>query len=444
MDSSDIVIWEIIILMVLILANGIFAMTELALVSARVSRLTQLAEEGSNAAKLALRLAEEPTALFSAVQVGITLIGIVTGAFGGATLTGVVAEKLQVLPWIGSHSHGIAFVVVIGCITYFSLIFGELLPKKLAVNHAESVAVSIAYPMYWFSKSISPLVSFLSGSTHLFGNVLGLKERRESTVTEEEVKIIVDQGAESGALEKYEQDMVHRVFRLDDIKASSIMTPRTQLVWIDLTEPLEDNLDLIASSGHSRFPVAKDSLDDFIGVLHSKDILAKQVSGEAWELEILARRPLFVPKSMPGFKLLEMFKEAGLHEAMVLDEYGGVVGMITLHDLLEEIIGDMPQIDEDEDPQIIQRADGSWLLDGMLAVDEFKKMFGFKELPEEDRDDFHTLGGFVISYLGYIPAAAEGFEWGGLKFEVMDMDRARVDKVLVTQLPSETAVEPES
>ena len=425
------------ILLVLILANGIFAMTELALVSARVSRLTQMAEAGSDAAKLALRLAEEPTALFSAVQVGITLIGIVTGAFGGATLTGIVAEKMQDLPWIGRYSQALAFLFVIGGITYFSLIFGELLPKKLAVNHAEAVAVRIAYPMHWFSRSIAPLVSFLSGSTNLFGNMLGLQERKEATVTEEEVKIMVDQGAESGALEKYEQDMVHRVFRLDDLKASSIMTPRTQLVWLDLSEPLEDSLERIASSGHARFPVARESLDDFVGVLHSKDILAKQVFGDAWELEALARMPLFIPKSMPVFKVLEMFKEAGLHEAMVLDEYGGVVGMITLHDVLEEIIGDMPQVDEDEDPQIIQRADGSWLLDGMLPIDEFKKMFGFKDLPEEGRDDFHTLGGFIISYLGYIPTASEGFEWGGVKLEVVDMDRARVDKVLVEQLPAE-------
>lgn len=432
---------EIVILFVLIIANGIFAMTELALVSARTSKLAQMADEGDQAAKLALRLAEEPTALFAAVQVGITLIGIVTGAFGGALLTGVVAEQLQ--PLIGRYSQGAAFVIVIGAITYLSLIFGELLPKKLAVNHPEAVAVRIAYPMHWFSRSIAPLVRFLSGSTNMVGRMIGVQGRREQTVTEEEVKILVDQGAESGTLEKYEQDMVHRVFRLDDLKASAIMTPRTQLLWLDVTEPLEENLARIAESGHARFPVARESLDDFVGVLHSKDILAKQLAGTQWDMEGLARMPLFVPKSMPAFKVLEMFKEAGMHEAMVLDEYGGVVGMLTLHDVLEEIIGDMPQLDEEEEPQIAQRADGSWLIDGMLPIDEFKKMFGFKELPEEDRDDYHTLGGFVISYFGYIPSAAEQFEWNGIRLEVVDMDRARVDKILVTQLPPEPTDEPQ-
>ncbi len=432
---------EMMILFALIVANGVFAMTELALVSARTTKLAQLADEGNKAARLALRLAEEPTELFAAVQVGITLIGIVTGAFGGAALSGALAEQLRSIPGIAPYSQWLSFIIVISGITYASLIFGELLPKKIAVNHAEIVAMRIAYPMYWFSRSIAPLVHFLSGSTKLFGRMIGVQGRREASVTEEEVKILVDQGAESGALEKYEQDMVHRVFRLDDLKASSIMTPRTQLLWLDVTEPREENLARIAESGHARFPVAKESMDDFIGILHSKDILAKQLAGEEWELESLARMPLCIPKSMPVFKVLEMFKEAGMHEAMVLDEYGGVVGMLTLHDVLEEIIGDMPQHDEEDDPQIVQRSDGSWLLDGMLAIDDFKKMFGYKELPEEERNDYHTLGGFVISYFGYIPTAAEVFEWNGLRLEVVDMDRARIDKILVTQLPKDAEEE---
>lgn len=435
--DSDTVLWEIVIILVLIGANAVFAMTEMAIVSARKVRLERKMQEGDEGARLALQLAEEPTELFSAIQIGITLIGIFTGAFGGTTLAAALTQVLQTVPWLAPYAGPIAFTGVIAIITYLSLILGELVPKRLAVNHPEQLAMALAQPMYRFARLAKPAVYLLSASTEKVIDFLGIRPVSEPAITEEDINTLIEQGTETGEFDKVEQAMVQRVFRLGDRKAGALMTPRTQMTWLDVEESLEENLAIIKTSTHSRFPLARGSLDDFIGIVYSRDILAQRLEeGHELDLAKMARPPLFVPKSTEVFQVLERLKQAGTHEAMVLDEYGGIMGIITLHDILEAIIGDMPLKEEQEDPDIIQRSDGSWLLDGMLDIEEFKQLFDLEELPEEERENYHTLGGFITSHLGYIPKTAEAFVWQQLRFEIVDMDRMRIDKILVQQLPA--------
>lgn len=426
--------FEVVVILVLIIANGIFAMTEMAIVSSRKARLEKLADEGDDGARVALSLAEEPTPMLSAIQIGITLIGILTGTFGGASLSKPLAEELRKIAFTAPYADGISLALVVTIITYVSLIIGELVPKRLALNSPEPIATMMARPMAMFSRIAAPVVAFLSFSTNSVVRLLGIKESDEPPVTEDEIRILMEQGTEAGTFERAEQDMVHRVFELGDMRASSLMTPRTQMVWLDLEDSLENNLDIIIESGHTRFPVAKGSLDEFVGIVYSNDILSRNLNRQPIHLEELAHSPVYVPRSMKALKTLEVFKQSGAHEAVVLDEFGGVEGFITLHDILEHIIGEIPLADEEGEPQIIQRDDGSFLVDGLFSVSDFKEFFEVDKLPDEDRDHFQTLGGFVTSYLGHIPAAGEKFDWSGLRIEIIDMDRVRVDKVLITKL----------
>lgn len=422
------------IIAILIVANGIFALSEMAIVSARKGRLEKRAEAGDSGSQLALELAEEPTPLLSTIQVGITLIGILTGTFGGATLSKILAEELKSLPVFSAHSEVISLVIVVTVITYFCLVFGELVPKRIAFNNPEPIAALVATPMKLLASLTAPVVRFLSFSSDIVLRFFGFRAIPEQPVTEDEIRTLLEQGTEAGTFEKAEQDMVDGVFRLGDFRASALMTPRTKMIWIDLEDSLENNLRLIYESGHSRFPVANGSIDNFLGIIYARDLLSRSLEGLPLELENNIKTPLYIPKSMKAFKVLEMFKQAGLHEAVVLDEFGGVEGFITLHDLLEEILGEMPSTDELEEMQIVRREDGSWLVDGLITIDEFKEEFEIDDMPEEDRDHFNTLAGFIVSYLGHIPTTSESFIWEDLKFEVVDMDRVRVDKVLVTRL----------
>ncbi len=426
---------EIAIILALIVANGIFAMTEMAIVSSRKVRLEKRADSGDPGAKAALELADEPTPLLSTIQIGITLIGILTGTFGGATLSQMLAPQLKSLPFIGAHHEAAALFIVISVITYLSLVLGELVPKKVALNNPEPIAALLARPMRTFAKIASPIVKFLSFSTQFTLEAIGIKPSQEPPVTEDEIRTLIEQGTEAGTFEKTEQDMVEKIFRLGDMKAYAIMTPRTQMVWLDLEDPIEINLQIINESSHTRFPVGKGSLDDFVGIIYTNDLLTASLESRHINLEKAIRTPMFIPKSMKAFKILEVFKQSGTHEAIVLDEFGGVVGFITLHDILSEIIGDITLVDEADEIQIIQRDDGSWLVDGLLPIEDFKEIFEITDLPDEDRDHFQTLGGFIISFLGYIPTTSEKFDWNGFRFEIMDMDRVRVDKVLISRIP---------
>ena len=422
---------EILTILVLIIVNGVFSMSEMAIVSARKVRLQHQANQGDTKARAALELAEAPNRFLSTVQVGISLIGILTGAFGGATLADKLASYLRLIPGLAAYSHPIAFAIVVLTITYLSLIIGELVPKRLALNNPERIAANVAIPMRMVEAIASPVVHLLSASTDLVLRVLGIGPSTEPQVTEEEIKVLIEQGTEAGTFEEAEQDMLERVFRLGDRPVNALMTPRPDIVWLDLEDSAEENRQKMMESAHSRFPVCQGGLDNVLGVLHVTDLLGRSLSGQPLDLTVSLRQPVFVPESTRGLKVLELFKKTGIHMALVVDEYGVVQGVVTLNDILVEIVGDVSSADELENPQAVQREDGSWLLDGMLPVDEFFELFNIDELPGEHRGSYQTLGGFVMTHLGRIPAAAEHFEWEGMRFEVMDMDGNRVDKVLV-------------
>lgn len=421
---------EILIILLLIVANGIFAMSEMAIVAARKIRLQQLANQGDAKARAALALAEAPNQFLSTVQIGITLIGILTGAFGGATIANSLAGYVRLVPGLAPYSQPLAFGIVVLIITYLSLILGELVPKRLALNSPERIAAVVAMPMRVVAAIASPAVHLLSASTDLVLRVLGIGPSAEPEVTEEEIKILIEQGTEAGTFEAAEQDMVERVFRLGDRPVSALMTPRPEIVWLDLEDSAEENRRKIIDSCHSRFPVCQGGLDNVLGIMHVTNLIARALSGQQLDLTVSLQQPLFVPESTRGLKILELFKQTGIHMAVVVDEYGVIQGLVTLNDILIEIVGDVAP-SELEEPMVVQREDGSWLLDGMLPVDEFFELFAIEELTEEHRGSYQTLGGFVITHLGRIPAAADYFDWEGMRFEVMDMDGNRVDKVLV-------------
>jgi putative hemolysin len=423
--------FEILIILVLVIANGVFSMSEMAIVSARKVRLQQLANQGDVKARAALKLAESPNQFLSTVQVGITLIGILTGAFGGAT----IAEKLAIyvgrVPFLAPYSEPISFGIIVLIITYLSLIVGELVPKRLALNNPERIASIVAIPMRALSAIASPMVYLLSASTDLILRLLGITASTEPQVTEEEIKILIEQGTEAGTFEEAEQDMVERVFRLGDRQVSYLMTPRPDIVWLDLDDSAEENRQKMFDNAYSRYPVCQAGLDNVLGVIPVTDLLARSFRGEPLDLTVGLRQPVFVPESTRGLKVLELFKQTITHMALVVDEYGVIQGLVTLNDIMSEIVGDVPSIDGQDQPQAVQREDGSWLLDGMLPVEEFLELFGMEEWESEERGSYQTLGGFVITHLGRIPAAADHFEWQSMRIEVMDMDGNRVDKVLV-------------
>ena len=423
--------FEILVIALLILANGIFAMSEMAVITARKSRLQDWANKGNARAKIALELAQTPNRLLSSVQIGITLIGILTGAFAGRGAAAWLAEYLKMLPGLDPYHHEIALGLVVLFITFFSLVIGELAPKRLALRHPESIATWVALPLRGFAWLSAPMVHLLSASTELVSRLFGGAPAQQAPVTQEEITTLVQQGAEAGIFEETAEDMVDAVLRLGDKTAHSLMTPRTQISWLDLENTMEQVCSKIAESGHSRFPVAAGSLDNVTGVVQAKDLLAHTLAGKAIDLNALMHQPLFVPRTISALELLDSFKKSNKHIALVVDEYGGIEGLLTHHDILEAIAGDIPIGETAADPKAVRRNDGSWLLDGMLSVEEFKEIFHIEALPGEKRDAFQTLGGFVFNQMGRVPAVAEFFEWRGLRFEIVDMDGKRIDKVLV-------------
>ncbi len=437
------VMLEGLVVVLLILINGIFAMSEIAVVSARKTRLQQWAEEGNAKARAALELANNPNQFLATIQIGITLVGILAGAFGGATIAGELAILLSDITWLEPYGHPLSLVLVVLVITYLSLIVGELVPKRLALNNPERLAMVIAAPMQVLSRVAYPVVHLLGLSTEFLLRALGIKPSTEPPVTEEEIRALIEQGTQAGMFEEAEQEMVERVFRLGDRRVSAVMTPRTEIVWLDREALAQEIRRTITESAHSRFLVAEGSLDNVLGVVHAKDLLAHLLGEQVVDLEATLQQPLYVPESMRALKVLELFKQSGTHIALVIDEYGGIQGLVTPSDILEAIVGDLPEAGDPVDPLAVQRDDGSWLLDGMLPVDEFKDLFDLGELPGEDQGIYQTLAGFVIMQLGRIPAAADYFVWEGLKIEVVDMDGNRIDKILVTP-PRETISELEA
>lgn len=422
------ILWQLLVIALLLLLNGFFAMSELAIVSARRVRLKEMAKAGSRGATAALRLMDDPVKFLSSVQVGITLVGIVAGAYSGATLADPLAHYLQNIPIIGDHAKTLAFGVVIVAVTYFSLVIGELVPKRLALNNAEAIAASVAPFMRVLAAAGAPVVWFLRLSTHAVLRLLGTRPAPDNVVTEEEVKALIAEGALAGVFHPQEREMIEGVLRIGDRSVRSIMVPRPAVVWLDVEDTPEAIYATIAESGHSRYPVARGDIEQVIGVAHTKDLLEQQHRSGTIDIAAVAVEPPFVVDRMPVLRLLERFKSSPVHMAMVVDEHGSFEGVVTPTDILTAIAGDLPQSEEDGEPEAAQRDDGSWLIDGMMSVDDVERTLGIRGMSEEG--DFNTIAGFVLDQLGHLPVAGEHFDWHGWRFEVVDLDGRRIDKLL--------------
>lgn len=424
------VIFEIIIILFLILLNGVLAMCELAIVSSRKSKLQKMANDGKKHATTVIELIDDPNQFLSTIQIGITLIGILAGAFGGATLAEPFSHYLT---FLGQYATGVSVILVVLVITYLSLVIGELVPKRIALNNPEGIAVSSAKYMKILSRVCGPLVTILSKSTNFVLKVIGSNEPKESVVTEDEIKMLIEEGIEDGTIEKEEEDIIKRVFRLDDQKVDMLMTPKNDIIWVDLEEDIEETKKKIVESERSIFPVAEGDLDHVLGVVQSKDILSSIFKEEKLDIKSYLKKPLMVPENLPSLDILKLFKEnlQYVHIALVVNEYGSVEGLITLNDILEGIVGDIPGIDEMDEPTAIERKDGSWLIDSGYSVDRFKELFEIDELNDQNEDNFTTLAGFILSYLNKIPETGEEFSWENFDFEIVDMDGHHIDKVLV-------------
>ncbi len=424
--------WDILVIVLLILLNGFFAMSELAVLSSRRARLEQMADENVRGARAALRLLEDPTRFLSTAQAGITLIGVFAGAYSGATLAGPLSELLSAF---GDYAYSAALTIVVFGITYLSLLVGELVPKRIAFNNPERVASAVAPFMARLSVVGGPIVFFLRASTNALVRLLRIPDKPESSVTEEEVKRLIAEGAQTGVFHIAERDMINGVLRLADRSVKSVMTPRVDVVWLDLDDPPETIQREIAESEHSRYPAGRKALDELEGIVHTKHLLDQAARTGHFDITASLSEPLIVHEATPVLRLLEMFRENPVHMAVVVDEYGGLEGIVTPTDILTAIAGDLPEdIADLEADEAVRRDDGSWLMDGMIGIDEAERFLERKDMRGDE--DFETLAGFVLARLGHIPQTGEHFEWNGLRFEVVDMDGRRIDRMLVAPIVS--------
>ncbi len=425
---------EAIILLLLVIANGIFAMSELAVMSARRARLLQRAERGDRGAREALALASSPGSFLSSVQIGITLIGILVGAIGGATLAGQIAAWLNRVAALRPYSETIGVAAVVLVTTYLSLVIGELAPKRIALIAPERIAARVARPMRVLAVLAGPAVRLLTRSTDALLALLRVRPSTEPPITGEEVTLLVEQGLQAGVFEQTEYDIVERVLRLDERRVSLLMTPRREIVWLDARLPAGENWRRACDSGHTVFPVCDGSLDRTLGLVTVRDLWAQMVAGQAPDLRALLRPALYIPENARALQLLALLRESRAGAALVISEHGGVEGLITTGDVLEAILGEMPaRTPGADEPAIVPQADGSWLIDGRLPADELADLLDQESLREPAAGRFDTLAGFVLLRLGRIPAAADAFTWGGWRFEVTAMDGLRVDRVRVSR-----------
>jgi putative hemolysin len=425
---------EIAILLALIVLNGLLAMAEIALVTARKARLQKQVDDGDRLAAAALALGSDPNRFLSTIQIGITSIGILNGIFGEAALAAPFAEWLESLgvrpPWAGYAATALVVVVV----TYVSIVVGELVPKRLGQINPEGIARMVAHPMTLLATVSKPFVRLLSVSTELVLRGLGARSDSVPSVTEEEIHALLAEGSDAGVIEQTEHAMVRNVFRLDDRQISSLMIPRADIVWLDVADPLPVNLAKVADTAHSRFPVCRDGIDEVLGFVHTKQLLAQSLRGAPIDLTQGLHEMLYVPETLTGMELLENFRSSNTQIALVIDEYGEVQGLITLQDLMEAITGEFATGD-DADSWAHQREDGSWLLDGLIPIPELKDRLGLRSLPEEERERYQALSGMLMLMLGRMPQTGDTVTWENWRFEVVDMDGKRVDKVLATQIP---------
>ena len=425
---------EIVIIIGLILLNGVLAMSEIALVSARKTKLETEAKKGSKSAATALKLANEPDRFLSTIQIGITLIGILTGLYSGEALAYNFAEIIARVPALQPYAIGIAKSTIVIIVTYLTLIFGELVPKRIGMACAERASMLVAKPMNFLSLISSPFVWLLSKSTALAVRMTGINTSEENKVTEEEIKAIVKEGFDGGEVQEVEQDLVERVFNLGDRNVGSIMTHRSELVWLDVTDTTEKIREKIEENLFNIYPVASEKFDNIVGVVYLKDLFGK-IDQPDFSLNQVLRPAQYVPENQSVYNALESFKRTHVKYGIVTDEFGGIQGIVTLKDIMEGLIGQVPEIGEE--PEIVQREDGTWLVDGQYSFYDFLEYFDMEDLYAEH--DYNTLSGLILEILERVPKTGEKLRWLSFEFEIVDMDGARIDKVLVKRVEEETS-----
>ena len=424
---------DIAILFGLILLNGFFAMSEIALVAARKARLQNLAQQGDSSAATALRLGEDPTYFMSAVQIGITSIGVLNGIVGEAALSPPFSTWLQSWGLTAEIANPLATVLVVVSITYFSIVLGELVPKRMGQLNPEGIARFVARPMLWLAIIAKPFVMLLSGSTHLLLRILGIKDDGGAGVTEEDIHMLLSEGSDAGVIEEQEHQMVRNVFRLDDRQIASFMVPRNDVVFLDADKSLEENLSQVEAHRYSRFPVVRGNWEEVLGIVSTSQLLNQMLRGASPSLTEHLNPAVFVPESLTGMEWLENFKDSGGQMVFIIDEYGEIQGIVTLHDMMEAITGEFKPQHQD-DAWAVQREDGSWLMDGLIPIPELKDRLGLRSVPEEDKGRYHTLSGMLMLQLGRLPQTTDHCDWEGWRLEVIDMDGTRIDKVLASAL----------
>ena len=428
----------ILLLGFLILLNAVFAMSEIAVVSSRKARLQRLVDENRPGAEAAMALHSAPSTFLSTIQVGITTVGVLAGAIGESALADPLAEHVAQLPLLAPYARGIALAIVVSGITYVSVVIGELVPKRLALLKPESIAAFVARPMNVLARAGRPLVWLLSASSDLVLRLMRVTRGEEPPVTDAEIEVLMEQGAEAGVFHESEQEIVSNVLRLDEQRVLAIMTPRQNIEYIDLDDTADSLRQQVANAAHHRVIVCRGGLDQVVGVLLVSDLLKPALEDKPLAIESAARQPLYVPDSVTTTQLIEQFRKVRAEYALIVDEYGALQGLVTLTDVLQSIVGEIPDEGEPEQRDAVRRDDGSWLVDGSVSVERFRDLLELDALPGEDEGGFHTLAGFVLHSLGHIPKVTEKFEAAGLRFEVIDMDGHRVDKLLVARLPETT------
>jgi putative hemolysin len=439
-------ILESVLVVLLILGNGLLAMSEMAIVSGRRVRLQQRVKKGDRSASLALGQMSEPGRYLSTVQVGITLVGILAGALGGATIAKVIDSQIRHIAILAPYSRVISLVLVVLGVSYLSLVIGELVPKRLALTNPERIACAAARPMERLSILVSPLVTLLTFSTEAVLRLLRVRASPTPPVTQEELSILIEEGAKMGVFDVVERDLMEQVLRLGERSVKMLMTHRKDIVWLDVNDSPAAMARKLTHSVHSRYPVARGNLDEILGIVYAKDLLTCSLTGAPINVTAAIQEPLFVPKGVLALTALELFRERQLDVALVVDDYGSIIGLVTANDVLETLVGDIPVLGELFKPKAVKREDGSWLVDGMLPIDEFKAALRVDELPGASQGQYETFGGFVMKSLRRIPSVADRFDWNGLQFEVLQMDGRRVDKVQISmkskdQSKSDTGVE---
>ena len=430
------VYWQLALLLALVLLNGFFAMSELAIVSSRRGILKQRAENGSRGAAAALKLSDDPTRFLSTVQIGITLIGIVAGAVSGAAFGAQLAVVLDQYAWLGGYGEAVAYTLVFIGITFLQLVVGELVPKRIAITHPESIAVAVAPLLSGISTAASPFAALLQVATSLMLRLLGIKEQHKRKVTDEEITALLAEGTEQGVIDTVERQMIDEVLSLGDRPVRSMMTHRSQVEWIDVAAPVPEIREQVITGGYGRYLVCEDSLDNVLGYVRTRELIDALLGHKPLDLRAMIRDPLVVPPSTKALSLLAQFKKARPHIAIVVDEYGDLLGMITPTDILETIAGDLAGEGHDATPDVVKRDDGSFLVDGQIGMDELEDKVGMGGLVIGER--FATLARFLLEQLGYIPRTGQTLVVNGWRFEIVDMDGTRIDKVMVSQVAGQT------